>query len=58
MYVETPAHPCQITESAHQCMNGYRKGGKYTLWSFTQPLRRIKSCPLQENDETGDYHVK
>jgi hypothetical protein len=39
-------------------MNGYRKGGKYTLWSFTQPLRRIKSCPLQENDETGDYHVK
>jgi hypothetical protein len=34
---------------AHGWISGYRKGGIYTQWSFTQPLRRAKLCCLMEN---------
>jgi hypothetical protein len=58
---EAPAHPCLLqcyshwpsygnSHDAPLLTNGLRKCGIYTEWSFTQPLRRMKSYHSQVNE--------
>jgi hypothetical protein len=58
--IESLAHPSLLqyylqqphfgsNPDAPQLMDGLRKSGTYTQWSFSQPVRRMKLCYLQVN---------